>query len=427
MPQGEPTTTARQTKAVVIAERVQQGILSASVVPGTVIGSEAQLCEKYRVGRTAFREATRILQFRGVARMKRGPNGGLVVTASSHDGLLASLATLLQADEAAKHLSEARCILTSIASRLSPGSRVDDETPPREGVVSCPMPRSNLSSLAARSRNPALTSIASTLESLCRIVLRPEEGRRASELQNDMPLKFGSSRAGSIARHVSARIRMSALPEGTRIGSEADLCERHAVGIPVARQVIRLLEESGDIDCRRGRGRGLFVRKPGTESVTHALASSLVNCGATTRESWMLGHLLNVEIVVLAAAHGVPPQSRQSLLRLMAPAAGRAPTDAADILAIDRIVDECAPNPILLTILLSLKTYSRLRNPHRDITLTRYASVCGPEFLASTRAVAGAILSGDGRAVGQAQRHKNALFFRRVAHSAPSASWRAAQ
>jgi len=395
MPQVDPMKTARQKKAMAIAEWVQQDILSARSLPGTVIGSEMQLCEKYRVGRTAFREATRILQFRGVARMRRGPNGGLVVAAPNHDDLLASLATLLRADEAAKHLSETRCVLTSIASRLS--------------------------------RNPALMSIASTLESLCGIVLRPDEDPRTRELRNDMPLKFGSSRADGIARHVIARIRTSALREGTRLGSEADLCARYDVGIPVARQVIRLLEESGVIDCRRGRGRGLFVRKPGTETVTLALASSLVNCGATTRESWLLGQLLNVEIVVLAAARGVPPQNQQSLLRLMTPTAARAPTDAADILAIDKTVDECAPNPILLTILQSLKTYSRLRNPDRDATLTRYASACGPEFLASTRAVAGAILSGDGHAAGQAQRHKNALFFERVAQFAPSAPQRAAR
>ena len=102
--------------------------------------------------------------------------------------------------------------------------------------------------------------------------------------------------------------------------------------------------------------------------------------------------------------------------------AARPPADASDILAIDKTVDECTQNPILFTILQSLKTYSRLRNPDRDVTLTRYASECGPEFLASTRDVASAILSGDGPAARRAQRLKNELFIRRVTQFAPSAS-----
>src|SRR5689334_16622685 len=94
--------TARQKKAMAIAERVQQDILSAASPPGTVIGSEMQLCAKYGVGRMAFREATRILQFRGVAQMRRGPNGGLIVGAPRHDLLITRLATLLHAQRAAE-------------------------------------------------------------------------------------------------------------------------------------------------------------------------------------------------------------------------------------------------------------------------------------------------------------------------------------
>ena len=48
---------------------------------GEVLGSEAELVAKYGVSRAVFREAVRIVEHHNVARMRRGPGGGLVVTA----------------------------------------------------------------------------------------------------------------------------------------------------------------------------------------------------------------------------------------------------------------------------------------------------------------------------------------------------------
>jgi DNA-binding FadR family transcriptional regulator len=48
---------------------------------GEVIGSEGELIDRYGASRAVFREAVRIVEHHGVARMRRGPNGGLVVTA----------------------------------------------------------------------------------------------------------------------------------------------------------------------------------------------------------------------------------------------------------------------------------------------------------------------------------------------------------
>jgi DNA-binding FadR family transcriptional regulator len=48
---------------------------------GVVLGSESDLIERFGVSRSVLREAVRLLESRGVARMRSGPGGGLRVTA----------------------------------------------------------------------------------------------------------------------------------------------------------------------------------------------------------------------------------------------------------------------------------------------------------------------------------------------------------
>ncbi len=47
---------------------------------GEVLGSEADLLERYQVSRAVFREAVRLVEHQQVARTRRGPGGGLVIT-----------------------------------------------------------------------------------------------------------------------------------------------------------------------------------------------------------------------------------------------------------------------------------------------------------------------------------------------------------
>ena len=48
---------------------------------GAVLGAEPELMERYGVSRAVLREAVRIVEYLGVARMRQGPGGGLVVAA----------------------------------------------------------------------------------------------------------------------------------------------------------------------------------------------------------------------------------------------------------------------------------------------------------------------------------------------------------
>jgi DNA-binding FadR family transcriptional regulator len=63
----------------ILAERIENEIVSSGWQVGEVLGSEAELIQQYGVSRAVFREAMRIVDHHGVAEMRRGPGGGLVV------------------------------------------------------------------------------------------------------------------------------------------------------------------------------------------------------------------------------------------------------------------------------------------------------------------------------------------------------------
>ena len=64
-----------------IAQLIEQDIMERGWPLGEVLGSEAELIERFGVSRAAFREATRILEDHQTAVMRRGRGGGLIVTA----------------------------------------------------------------------------------------------------------------------------------------------------------------------------------------------------------------------------------------------------------------------------------------------------------------------------------------------------------
>src|SRR5436190_21321141 len=62
------------------AAKIEMAIAAQGWPLGSVIGSESDLLAEYGVSRAVLREAVRLLEHDNVARMRRGPGGGLVVT-----------------------------------------------------------------------------------------------------------------------------------------------------------------------------------------------------------------------------------------------------------------------------------------------------------------------------------------------------------
>lgn len=61
------------------AAKIEMAIAELGWPLGSVLGSEADLLARYGVSRAVLREAVRLLEHDNVARMRRGPGGGLVV------------------------------------------------------------------------------------------------------------------------------------------------------------------------------------------------------------------------------------------------------------------------------------------------------------------------------------------------------------
>ncbi len=116
-------SNGRQVKlAELVAEAMQQEIAALGWPVGTLLGSEAQLMARYRISRATLREAIRQLERHGVASMRRGAGGGLVVRQPANDAAALALATYLElTDVSFAELFEARelieCLLVETAAQ----------------------------------------------------------------------------------------------------------------------------------------------------------------------------------------------------------------------------------------------------------------------------------------------------------------------
>jgi DNA-binding FadR family transcriptional regulator len=70
-----------------VARAILQDVVADDLPPGTLLGSQAALIERYGASRAVFREALRLLEHHQIATMRRGPGGGLFVCAPSVRGV----------------------------------------------------------------------------------------------------------------------------------------------------------------------------------------------------------------------------------------------------------------------------------------------------------------------------------------------------
>jgi DNA-binding FadR family transcriptional regulator len=361
-----------EKKAVVVAEQIQQDILDSNYLPGMVIGSEPQLCARYGVGRTALREATHLLQFRGLARMRRGPSGGLVVERPGEGGVVRGLASLISGGRAEEILEEARLTLSRVASSLIE-FRASNSTPLCARITLRTGEAAALADLASHADNSALQGLVVVFEALCAPAFgatppypKPDSTARRPEnlFATQTAQLFGTSRSAQIARQLYARIQFNESQTIQRLGSESDLCARFAIGIPIARQVVRLLEEAGVLSSQRGRGRGLYLRKPTPDQIRHSIASYLVGCRAPGIDCWTLIEALEAQMASSSGFSSVHPR----LVSTPGPAVMQVGANSGAI-TIGPEVNQRPSNPILVAILEGVRTYSRLRSRERNVSI----------------------------------------------------------
>lgn len=112
--------------SIKLAERLTFAILSQRLSPGRLIGVETDLTQRYGVSRATLREAIRQLESRGVARMRRGAGGGLVVQGTPVSIAAGTLATYYELSSITlAQLICARSELEAMAAGMAAG-RVTD-------------------------------------------------------------------------------------------------------------------------------------------------------------------------------------------------------------------------------------------------------------------------------------------------------------
>jgi DNA-binding FadR family transcriptional regulator len=86
----------RAKLAEVVASRIHDDIAARGWQVGSVLGSEADLLARYGISRAVLREAVRLLEYHSVARMRRGPGGGLIIAAPEPQASIDTMALFLE-------------------------------------------------------------------------------------------------------------------------------------------------------------------------------------------------------------------------------------------------------------------------------------------------------------------------------------------
>jgi DNA-binding FadR family transcriptional regulator len=71
--------SAKGKRAEAVARRITQQVVDDGLEPGQLVGTEPELIAREGVSRAVLREAVRLLEHHQIARMRRGPGGGLFV------------------------------------------------------------------------------------------------------------------------------------------------------------------------------------------------------------------------------------------------------------------------------------------------------------------------------------------------------------
>ena len=256
-----------------VARQIEDDIIAAAWPVHAVLGSEAELAQRYSVGRDTLREAVRNLGLREVAEMRRGPGGGLVVVAPSMWLVVAAFGESCRLfDLTDKHLSDARAMVGFIrhytplvqagdAGVQSLGQLFEHSQLSRDFRAAPSVAHPLLSPSA-----PPSSSVVTDLFEACLDELSAPNDRRAAVVHNLVSRTLGH-RGLRLVRALADEITTKARRGERRLGSEDDICERHDVSKSVLRQAVRILESRGLLRSQPGRSGGLMIGEPNIDSV----------------------------------------------------------------------------------------------------------------------------------------------------------------
>jgi DNA-binding FadR family transcriptional regulator len=363
-------------RASQIARRIEADIIRRGWPIGQSLGSEQALQQRYQASRSVLREAVRLVEHHQVARMRRGPNGGLLVcepdaAPATHaiiiyleylgitiDDLLNArlLFEPLAASQSALRIDEAGIDRLRAVLRAEEGRQPDPATPNDEFHAA----------LAEQSKNPVLQLF---IDILVRLTVRYAEdsrvdsaseafeviGRRhrdhsaivaavtAGDAARAMTLSErhaasvtkwlqdhhrhgGRTRAhlfnreapqGKLAEVLAAAIRDDIAGSGWQVGevfgTEVALLERYQVSRAVLREAVRLLEYHAVATTRPGPGGGLVVAEPQAQASIDTIALYLQYREPSREDLTMIRDAIEIDNVAKVVARHDAPEVRAFL------------------------------------------------------------------------------------------------------------------
>ncbi len=456
-----PSPTSKRAEQV--ADQIVGDVMALGWPVGELLGSEASLLARYRVSRAVFREAVRLVEHQQVARTRRGPGGGLVITEPTVDAVINAVVLYLYRVEARlDELFEARIVIEEIVADVAPG-RLDDRALTRlrsfvnggdPGLGTDP--RALHALLASVTGNPALDLFVDVLNRVVLLYsadwrsLGPKVGadsvyahakiaeaviagdpglvkhrmRKHLEAESENLLRLQSTRellpghvvvlgepssgkrAEAVARQLTLQIAGSGLQPGELIGAEKELIDHEGVSRAVLREAVRLLEHHQIARMRRGPGGGLFVFEPTADAVTEIAAIYLARRGMRRADLAELRTGVEVALAGLAAERA--DAAGTAGITAAIGAAGIAEAERPAARDLHAAIAGAAGNRVLELVALVLIRLSRLGEAER------LAPAAPQRVRAEVRQVheriAAAVGSGDGElARHRMRRHLDAL------------------
>jgi DNA-binding FadR family transcriptional regulator len=316
--------SARGPAGMLLADEIERQIREAFLLPGSVFASEQDLQSRSDSGRSVVRQAVRLLEQRGVATMRRGVGGGLIVRAPDVEVAARNLSLAIEreiegypdlsslfmasdaylfAQRASSVSSEQADLLRGLACTIRDMS--DQQFEQTHGhrrlviaffkafgdsagtlavrtAMECGMdliPRA-LGESEERSRGEFWQLTLQSVEALIAgdvaqlFAIRVKQARffasssewsemdRAPRAPAPLPPHTPGLKAERLSREILRDIRLQGWTAGTRLGSFHELALRYRCTTAVLRQAIRILEENSAVSMQLGRGAGLMVAAP---------------------------------------------------------------------------------------------------------------------------------------------------------------------
>jgi DNA-binding FadR family transcriptional regulator len=357
-----------------IAIALEEQFIAAGWPIGHPFATEQALCRQFGVSRRIIREALRVLELRGTARLRRGTHPTLEITTPNAEivvDILRGYAFLN--DVTADHRAEALIFLERVKQRLARSS---------PGPSPCtPMPELEF------------------LETFTRDHLVP--GSPPLGVLND---RFQRVRAGRIAMKLIDQFVAHSFEPGRRIGSESEISAQFQADRSITRQAIRLLECSGMVSSLPGRGNGIILHRPTSGPVCRLICCYLAANQMRISKAFELFRGMSVEAVGLVAIKEGLEDIIQRLQQTLATnwQSGRV-AQLSDIFSTEDSQFDAIKNPLISLFVRSIRGYVALTVAEGGLAIPNEIASC---FADSTRRVFEAIARREPEAAVLAQEAK---------------------